>query len=96
MPGNMNGMVLDNHIYINPEVKNRFDGKDPFDPAENADHFGLLAHEVAHVGQFQNGMTRPGYLFQGLIHGYEDSPFEKEARSHERAQYGFTESNLDK
>jgi hypothetical protein len=93
MPGKMNGMVLDNHIYITPEVLVE-DKLSRFDPAVNPGHFGLLAHEVAHVGQFQNGMTRPGYLFQGLINGYRDNPFEREARSHERAR--LTESNIDR
>lgn len=71
MPGDKQAITLENHIYHN----------DPnFDPENNPKHFNILKEEAIHSGQFQDNMTRPGYLLEGLLKGYEDSKWEDEAQ----------------
>ncbi|MFP5238591.1 MAG: hypothetical protein ACLGQW_02055 [Acidobacteriota bacterium] len=67
-------MTLENHIYINPA---KFKGG-VFDPSRR-DDYDVLLEEAIHAGQFQTGMTRPGYLWEALVHGYEGSIYENKA-----------------
>jgi hypothetical protein len=46
------GITLENDIYARPNV---------YDPSRAAG-LAFLGHELVHVGQFRNGMTRLGYL----------------------------------
>ena len=41
----------------------------------------LLAHELAHVGQYRRGATWLTFLLSYLRHGYRESPLEIEARA---------------
>jgi len=71
MPGDKQAITLENHIYHN----------DPnFDPENNPEHFKILVEEVVHSGQFQDDMTRPGYLWESLLKGYKDNKWEKQAK----------------
>lgn len=48
----------------------------PFDP-------GLLLHELRHVHQFAGDRAFPiRYLWRTLRHGYEDNPYEADARAY--------------
>lgn len=49
-----------------------------------ADGLALLAHELAHVGQYRRGATWLTFLLSYLRHGYRNSPLEIEARQTER------------
>ncbi|GAB6037416.1 hypothetical protein JCM15519_19750 [Fundidesulfovibrio butyratiphilus] len=69
LPGDMGGVTLGNHIYFKPGQY------DPTTPKG----IGLLGHEVVHVGQFQNGMTRLSYVLSALRHGYWQCPEEQAA-----------------
>ena len=48
----------------------------------------LLSHELRHVAQYEAAGGIPAFLAKHLVdlatHGYEDSPFEVDARAHER------------
>jgi len=83
MPSKADAITLENHVYINGKVRSGDGTESEFDPENNPDHFGLLAHEIAHVGQFQNGMTRPGYLWEAAKDGYMNSWPERDARIHQ-------------
>ncbi|WP_243438730.1 hypothetical protein [Fundidesulfovibrio soli] len=74
MPSDKRGITLENHIYINPK---EFEGE-VFDPTRSSD-YNVLTEEAVHAGQFQLGMTRPGYLWEALRNGYEGSKYEQEA-----------------
>jgi hypothetical protein len=49
----------------------------------NIEEMAFLAHEMQHVVQFRKGMTRVDYIWTSIIHGYEDNPYEIEARQKE-------------
>lgn len=85
MPGDKQAITLENHIYHN----------DPnFDPENNPEHFKILKEEALHSGQFQDNMTRPGYLLEGLLKGYDESKWEDEAqRIAETGRYARSPSN---
>lgn len=71
MPGDKQAITLENHIYHN----------DPnFDPENNPEHYKILVEEVVHSGQFQDDMTRPGYLWESLLNGYSGNHWEKQAQ----------------
>lgn len=70
MPSDKEGITLENHIYMK-------DGK--FAPEMNDYHFNQLVEEAVHAGQFQDKMTRPGYLWESLKNGYEKNSWEKKA-----------------
>ena len=73
MPSDKGAITLEDHIYIPvPEGAT-------FNPSGSEEHFNLLTEEAVHSGQFQLGMTRPGYLWEALRHGYEGSKYEQEA-----------------
>jgi hypothetical protein len=50
--------------------------------------FRLLSHELRHVYQYESNGAIPGflphYLRQVIEVGYDEAPFEKDAREHER------------
>ncbi len=50
-------------------------------------HLGLLSHELRHVHQYEAygdvAGFLPVYLHQIALDGYENAPFEKDARAHE-------------
>lgn len=72
MPSDKEGMTLENHIYI---------PKTEFYPDKIPRHFNVLVEEAVHAGQFQyRDMSRPGYLWESLIHGYDDNSYEVEAK----------------
>jgi hypothetical protein len=56
------GITLENDIYARPNV---------YDPTRAAG-LAFLGHELTHVGQFRNGMTRIGYL-RMAFRDYENS-----------------------
>ncbi|KAF0234617.1 MAG: hypothetical protein FD177_644 [Desulfovibrionaceae bacterium] len=71
MPSDKEGITLENHIYMK-------DGK--FAPEMDDYHFNILVEEAVHAGQFQDKMTRPGYLWESLKNGYWNNEWEKKAR----------------
>lgn len=78
MPKNAEGMTHENHIYIQTTVDS--DGnKVKYSYNEPSTH-KILAHEVQHVQQFQNGMTRAGYLWDAGTKGYAKSKYEIDAK----------------
>ncbi|WP_027189386.1 hypothetical protein [Fundidesulfovibrio putealis] len=74
MPSDKGGITLENNIYMGDTPDGRFN------PETNDYHFNVLVEEVVHAGQFQNKMTRPGYLWQSFLKGYEDNPWEDSAK----------------
>lgn len=76
MPPSKGGITLENHIYIDPSSHPKRD----FSPETVDEDFDTLAEEVAHTGQYGLGMTRLGYLWEGLKKGYWDNPYEVEAQ----------------
>jgi len=72
MPSDKGGITLENHIYI-PRAE--------FNPDKIPDDFNILVEEAVHAGQFQyRDMSRPGYLWESLLHGYNDNRYELEAK----------------
>jgi len=71
MPSDKEGITLENHIYMK-------DGK--FAPEMDEYHFNQLVEEAVHAGQFQDKMTRPGYLWESLKNGYWNNEWEVKAR----------------
>jgi len=69
MPSDKGGITLENNIYVGETPEGRFS------PETNELHFNVLVEEAVHAGQFQDKMTRPGYLWQGPLKGYEDNPW---------------------
>jgi hypothetical protein len=67
------GITRGNDIYFRP---------DQYDPTTAAG-LSLLGHELVHVGQYRNGMTWASYIWS-TRHGYESSPYEKEAYAMQR------------
>ena len=47
---------------------------------DTVEGLALLAHELAHVGQYRRGATWLTFLLSYLRHGYRKSPLEIEAR----------------
>lgn len=47
---------------------------------DTVEGLALLAHELAHVGQYRRGATWLTFLLSYLRHGYHQSPLEIEAR----------------
>lgn len=70
LPKGMAGVTLGNHVYFKEGVY------DPSTPLGKS----LLAHELVHVKQFRNGMTRLSYIASALRHGYDNCPEEVEAK----------------
>ena len=77
MPNQVPGMTMENHIYL-PTIRDE-DGNPMRYDFSNQRSKDLLAHEVQHVQQFQNGMTRAGYLWDAGTNGYDKSKYEEEA-----------------
>jgi hypothetical protein len=72
MPSDMKAITLENRIML--ENGN-------FDPENKPEDFKLLVEEVTHAGQYQSGMTRPGYLLDAAVGGgYGGSTYEREAQ----------------
>jgi hypothetical protein len=67
LPG-YTAVTIGNNIYFRPGV---------YDPSMAAG-LAVLGHELVHVGQYQNGMTLPGYLWS-TRKGYYNSPYEQAA-----------------
>jgi RHS repeat-associated protein len=65
-------ITLKNDIYFRPGI---------YDPS-TIDGLATLGHELVHVGQYRNGMTRASYLWS-TRHGYDNSPYEKQAYAEE-------------
>jgi RHS repeat-associated protein len=63
------GVTVGNDIYFRPDV---------YDPSTIAG-LAKLGHELVHVGQYRNGMTRASYVWESLHHGYNDNKYEKPA-----------------
>lgn len=58
---------------------------------DTVEGLALLAHELAHVGQYRRGATWLTFLLSYLRHGYRRSPLEIEAReTAERVQRALT------
>lgn len=58
---------------------------------DTVEGLALLAHELAHVGQYRRGATWLTFLLSYLRHGYRRSPLEIEARATaERVQRALT------
>ncbi|WP_243311449.1 hypothetical protein [Fundidesulfovibrio agrisoli] len=74
MPSDKGAITLEDHIYIAPSASGRFN------PHDSEEDFNMLTEEAVHSGQFQLGMTRPGYLWEALRNGYEGSIYEQEAK----------------
>ena len=73
MPKDAKAITLENRIMV--------EDKD-FDPETKPEHMRLLLEEAIHSGQFQSGMTRPGYLLDAALRGgYGQSSYENEAWS---------------
>jgi hypothetical protein len=71
LPSDKDAVTLENRIMVK-------DGY--FNPVQNTTDMDILLEEVIHAGQFQSGMTRPGYLLDAAVGGgYEGSTYEKEA-----------------
>lgn len=66
------GITINNDIYLRPGL---------YDPS-TINGLSLLAHELVHVGQYRQGMTRLGYVFKSL-RGYDNNPYEKQASDKE-------------
>jgi hypothetical protein len=68
LDGEMEGVTLGHDIYLK---------EGSYDPLETSG-IRLLGHELAHVQQFNSGMSYLGYLWE-LRHGYEHNRYETEA-----------------
>jgi hypothetical protein len=72
LPPTMEAITLENRIML----KNG-----DFDPEKKPEDLQLLVEEVTHAGQYQSGMTRPGYLLDAAVGGgYGGSTYEDEAQ----------------
>ena len=73
LPAKFEGITLDNNIYL------RMD-KAPTDKQQLQEYDATLVHELTHVRQYREGMTKTEYLAKTLMHGgYEHNPYELEA-----------------
>lgn len=71
--GWVDGMTIGNDIYI----------RNPNECFNTPQGLALLGHELVHVGQYRNGMTQIGYLWNSR-HGYDNNPYEREAYDKQR------------
>lgn len=74
LPARFVAVTRGNRIYLRPGMCR----------PGTADGLALLAHELAHVGQYRRGATWLTFLLSYLRHGYRNSPLEIEARQAER------------
>lgn len=81
LPARFAAITRGNRIYLRPGACR----------TDTVDGLALLAHELAHVGQYRRGATWLSFVLSYLRHGYRDSPFEIEARrTEERARRDLT------
>jgi len=62
------GITLENDIYFRPGVYD----------SSTVEGLAVLGHELVHVGQYRQGMTRVKYLLASTK-GYDKNPYEKPA-----------------
>ena len=77
MPKDKNGMTLENHVHLRETCDDKGNCF-KYNPSKESTYW-LLEHELQHVQQFQNGMTRAGYLWDAGTKGYKNSQYEQEA-----------------
>ncbi|HLT91734.1 MAG TPA: DUF4157 domain-containing protein [Woeseiaceae bacterium] len=70
LPRRFNAVTRGNRIYVRPGACR----------TDTPEGLALLAHELAHVGQYRRGATWLTFLLSYLRHGYWNSPLEVEAR----------------
>ena len=70
LPQRFAAVTRGNRIYLRPGACR----------SDTVDGLALLAHELAHVGQYRRGATWLTFLLSYLRHGYRNSPLEIEAR----------------
>jgi len=64
---------------VTPDASNIY-MRNGVDKPDNLSDLEFLAHELHHAQQFRDGMTKTDYVSAWTKHGYEDSPYEVEAR----------------
>ena len=70
LPARFTAVTRGNRIYLRPGACR----------TDTVEGLALLAHELAHVGQYRRGATWLTFLLSYLRHGYRRSPLEIEAR----------------
>ena len=79
LPARFAAITRGNRIYLRPGACR----------TGTVDGLALLAHELAHVGQYRQGATWISFLLSYARHGYWNSPLEVQAR---QAEARFRES----
>lgn len=70
LPARFAAITRGNRIYMRPGACR----------TDTINGLALLAHELAHVGQYRRGATWLSFVLSYLRHGYRNSPLEIEAR----------------
>lgn len=73
LPARFVAVTRGNRIYFRPGACR----------TDTIDGLALLAHELAHVGQYRRGATWLTFLLSYVRHGYRNSPLEIQARQAE-------------